>query len=141
MPRGGHVKQVKQSLGNRDLQDTFNQMLGGGEKDLKIIWPKYKKVRYQTRRCLKLFEWLISQEWLTEHFPEEMRAIKLYKDQLHLEFIDHFESVENFDQFGTALEVAMLSDKEEERLDHVPNFTMASPEAIQQFQTDRKSVV
>ena len=55
MPRG-KGKVVQKTIKDRNISDMFNQMIGAGNVDMNIVYPKYFNISTITTRLIKLFK-------------------------------------------------------------------------------------
>ena len=55
MPRG-KGKVVQKTIKDRNISDMFNQMIGTGNVDMNIVYPKYFNISTITTRLIKLFK-------------------------------------------------------------------------------------
>lgn len=55
MPRG-KGKVIQKSIKDRNISDMFNQMIGTGNVDMNIVYPKYSNISTITTRLIKLFK-------------------------------------------------------------------------------------
>lgn len=97
------VKSVSKTLQNEDVQSMFQNVLGtdGTEQDLQQIWPKFKHVRHNVRRFVKMVSWLgARQELERAGFTVEVKNIQRYAAQLVKEE-DVFSEVPSLDPEGT----------------------------------------
>jgi hypothetical protein len=129
------VKTVRQTLGNKDIQGLFQGALsGGGPLDNNIVWPKFKRVRMEIGRTIRVIDWLAGRVWLREHFPHEARGISEYLAQLNSEFTEFFGGAPDLDAHLDPLMLQVCGDgSEESMLDLTPDFTMIPPEKLAVF--------
>lgn len=82
------IKKIKKQIGDNNLTEMFNQMIGAGESDPKIIVPKYSKVR----RHLSIFSNIIksaTNDVLMKSFPS--------KNNEYSEMIDFSNSISSIE--------------------------------------------
>ena len=126
------VSTVKQTLGNSDIQEMFRSMMGEGQKDMRVVWPKFKKVRHHLDRLIQLIDWLVTtRRWMIEHFQDERANIVRFNVQLRSEFMEHFGEAYNFDQHLDPLMKAALEGGDP--LETIPDFDNAPQEELERF--------
>lgn len=129
------VKTVRQTLGNKDIQGLFQGALGGGGPlDNTIVWPKFKRVRMEIGRTIRVLDWLAVRPWLKEHFPHEAEGISSYLAQLQAEFAEFFENAPDLDRYLDPLMLQVCGDgSEESMLSLTPDFTQIPPAELAVF--------
>lgn len=134
MPRGISVKSVKTTIGNADVQEMFQSMLGEGSKDVAIVWPKFKRVRRDVERCVRTLSWLADRPWLAREFAAEQASIHQYVLRLEDEFRTYFLEVPDLDAHVDPLLMRAIGDTEEARLDLVPELTSVPAPTLDLFE-------
>lgn len=132
------VKTVRKTLENSDVQELFQQAVGGGDGALalKVVWPKFKQLSQAVLSSIKTIEWIVNRLWMKLLFPEETEAIVIYLGSLRDEFVEHFiENVPDLDRYLDDLTRRMVETDEtkEMKLKVAPNFEIIPDEEIKQF--------
>lgn len=134
------VKTVKKTLANPDVQRLFSSAIGGGDAavDVKVAWPKFKRIRRHVERTIALLRWLGQSEWLRQCFPAEAEIICKYVATLANEYqTDFVRGMPDLDAPGLRTEVGRAvygGEKDHEARDaFVLGLEGAPPEDIAAF--------
>ena len=74
-PKMAKVKKVKMSSSN-DLADMFNQMLGGGDVDMRIAYPKYRRMRGLSEQIISVVKMLATSPFMKKYGGSSTAGVK-----------------------------------------------------------------